>query len=43
MTKLSWFQAEATTSLEMVDLLGVGLEDPIIDIGGGASNLSMAF
>ena len=38
MTQLSWFEAEATTSLEMMDLLGVDLDDPVIDIGGGTSS-----
>lgn len=35
--ELSWFQATATMSLGLVAELGVGLDDPILDVGGGVS------
>jgi SAM-dependent methyltransferase len=35
----SWFEAEPATSLELIDALGLGPSAPIVDIGGGASNL----
>lgn len=37
---VSWYQAEATTSLELVETLGVEPDAAIIDIGGGASPLA---
>ena len=37
--QVSWFQQEPTTSLELIDLLANSVDTPIIDIGGGASNL----
>lgn len=36
---VSWFQAVPTTSLELIDHLGLGAATPVIDIGGGASRL----
>ena len=36
---VSWFQEQATVSLEMLRLLGAGPSSQIIDIGGGASRL----
>ena len=36
---LSWFQDEPTLSLELVDVLGVGPDESVIDVGGGASRL----
>src|SRR5687768_2678841 len=36
---VSWFESEPTFSLELLDLLGVGLTDPVIDVGAGASRL----
>jgi trans-aconitate methyltransferase len=35
----SWFEAEPTTSLELLDVLGVAPGDSVIDVGGGASRL----
>jgi SAM-dependent methyltransferase len=35
----SWFQAEPTTSLELVEELGVGPEEAVVDVGGGTSYL----
>ena len=35
---LSRYQAKPETSLQLIAKLGIGLEDPIIDVGGGASN-----
>jgi trans-aconitate methyltransferase len=37
--ELSWFQPAATTSLELLDTLGVDAADSVIDIGGGTSPL----
>jgi hypothetical protein len=37
--EVSWFQAEATTSLELIANAGVGLDVPVIDVGAGASLL----
>jgi len=36
---VSWFESEPTFSLELLDLLGVELTDPFIDVGAGASRL----
>jgi SAM-dependent methyltransferase len=33
----SWFQAYPTVSLKMLDAAGVGADDSVIDVGGGAS------
>lgn len=36
---VSWFQAESTVTLELVELLGIPDHGAIIDVGGGASRL----
>ena len=36
---VSWFQVEATPSLEAIAKLKLGKDTPLIDIGGGASTL----
>jgi trans-aconitate methyltransferase len=36
---VSWFQPEATTSLELIEGTGVALDAPVIDVGAGASLL----
>lgn len=36
----SWFQVRPTLSLAMIEAAGVGPEDAIIDVGGGASTLT---
>jgi trans-aconitate methyltransferase len=36
---VSWFQPEAVVSLELIDVLGIGVDDAVIDVGGGASVL----
>jgi hypothetical protein len=36
---VSWFEAEPTFSLELLDRLGVALTDPVVAIGAGASRL----
>jgi SAM-dependent methyltransferase len=36
---VSWFESEPRFSLELLDLLGVELTDPVIDVGAGASRL----
>jgi hypothetical protein len=38
-TGVSWFQPEASVSLRLIGSLGVAMDAPIIDIGGGASTL----
>ena len=38
-TEVSWYQPEPTMSLELIDELSLAPDDPIIDIGGGASLL----
>ncbi len=38
-TEVSWYQDEPTVSLALLDALGVTPEEPIIDVGGGASVL----
>ena len=38
-TQSSWYQAKPTTSLELVAAAGLGVDQPIIDVGGGASTL----
>ena len=35
----SWFQAEPTVTLELVELLGIPHDAAIVDVGGGASRL----
>ena len=37
---VSWYQSEPAVSLELIELLGVGPESGILDVGGGASVLS---
>jgi trans-aconitate methyltransferase len=37
---VSWYQSEPAVSLELIELLDVGPDSGIIDIGGGASVLS---
>jgi hypothetical protein len=37
---LSWFQDEARVSLELIDSLGIGRDEPVVDVGGGASPLA---
>jgi len=37
---LSWFEAEPTTSLAMIERLGLPLDAAIVDVGGGASRLA---
>jgi SAM-dependent methyltransferase len=36
---VSWFQPEPTTSLALLDALGIGPEFAVLDVGGGASTL----
>lgn len=36
---VSWYQPEPVVSLELIDVLGVGPESAVLDIGGGASFL----
>ena len=36
---VSWYEREATTSLAMIDACGLRPEDPIVDVGAGASVL----
>ncbi len=35
----SWHETEPRLSVELIQATGVGLEDPIVDVGGGASIL----
>jgi SAM-dependent methyltransferase len=37
---VSWYQPEPEVSLELIDDLGVGRDDAILDVGGGASSLA---
>lgn len=37
---LSWFQARPALSLAIIDELGLDADQPLIDIGGGASSLA---
>ncbi len=37
--EVSWFRAEPTTSLRLVDGLGLRTGDAVVDVGGGASTL----
>ena len=36
---VSWYQPSAQTSLELISAAAVALEQPIVDVGGGASTL----
>lgn len=38
-TEVSWFQGDPVRSTELIAAAGVGLNEPIIDVGGGASVL----
>lgn len=38
-TDVSWYQETPSTSLRLIDRAGIGKDDPIIDVGGGASVL----
>jgi SAM-dependent methyltransferase len=38
-TGVSWFQGDPVCSTELIAAAGVGLDEPIIDVGGGASVL----
>lgn len=40
--ELSWFQAEPTVSLELIEALRVGQDTAVVDVGGGASPLAGA-
>ncbi|WOJ89184.1 class I SAM-dependent methyltransferase [Methylocapsa polymorpha] len=37
--EVSWFEERPAVSLDLIHAAGIGLSDPIIDIGGGASRL----
>lgn len=37
--ELSWYQARPETSLQLIATLGIGRDDAIIDVGGGAASL----
>jgi SAM-dependent methyltransferase len=39
-TEVSWFQTDPARSLELIAAAGVDLDDPVIDVGGGASTLA---
>jgi len=41
-TELSWYEAHPGKSLELIRASGIQRDDPIIDVGGGASLLSEA-
>ena len=38
-TRVSWYQATPTMSLELIDVLGVDPGTAVVDVGGGASTL----
>ena len=38
-TELSWYQPEARLSLDMISRVAPGLNDAVLDVGGGASTL----
>jgi hypothetical protein len=38
-TQLSWYQAEPAMSLALLEALGVGRDQPTVDVGGGSSLL----
>jgi SAM-dependent methyltransferase len=37
---VSWFEPEPRVSLALIDALGTGRDEPVIDVGGGASLLA---
>ena len=37
---VSWFRPRATTSLRLIDALGIGSDSAVLDVGGGASLLA---
>lgn len=39
-TGVSWYQPTATTSIELIERLGIAKDAAVIDIGGGASTLA---
>jgi Methyltransferase domain len=39
---VSWYEAEPRLSLDLIELVGARPEDPVIDVGGGASSLTGA-
>jgi hypothetical protein len=39
-TGVSWYQAHPAMSIRMIEALGPSQDDPVIDIGGGASHLA---
>ena len=41
-TTRSWFQPQAVWSLRMLERVGVGPSDSVIDVGGGSSSLAAA-
>jgi Methyltransferase domain len=41
-TTRSWFQLQAIWSLQMLDRVGIGPSDSVIDVGGGSSPLTAA-
>lgn len=38
-TEVSWFQRQPAVSVELIEACGIGRDDPVIDVGGGASRL----
>jgi len=38
-TRVSWYQPTPVRSLELIDVLGVEPDTPVVDVGGGASTL----
>lgn len=38
-TDVSWYQPEARHSLELIRRVAPGLDEPVVDVGGGASTL----
>ena len=36
---LSWYQDQPTVSLKLIEASGIAKNEPIIDVGGGASRL----
>lgn len=41
-TRVSWYEAEPTASLAVLDAIGVTATDSVIDVGGGTSGLAAA-
>ncbi len=37
--EVSWYESEPATSLDLLERLGIGSSDSVIDVGGGASSL----